>query len=360
MHGLGNDFLIFDARKTPFLLQGDEIQSICQRHFGIGCDQMIVLEHSETADVMMRIFNADGSEAGGCGNATRCVAWLIGVENEKNEVKVETRSRSLVCTIGQDNAVRVDMGVPEFDAESCTISDKEELSKEIQGMLLLLYTDVADSLSDADVQNDSSRAYDAVDLPPKKEFEVTQTAIMAASCSKKQVMFVDIGNPHCTFFFYKDDIIPDPQDPNIMNEFTNEDQLKEYQQSYRDFSLIRDIEDGAISEIGMAVGGLEVFFPSGVNVGFCYVKDRNNVEVRVYERGVGETLACGTGVTAAVINGIKLGLLSPKVSVKVMGSVYTDQALTVEWSGDLKKSAFMSGPVSFVGKVEVDPDTILA
>src|SRR5918996_4765725 len=114
MHGLGNDFVVFDAREGPVTLDAARVRAIADRRTGVGCDQLIVLEGSDQADVFMRIFNADGGEVGACGNAARCVAGLIAAERGRRQVTIETESAVLGALVNDDGSVTIDMGEPRF------------------------------------------------------------------------------------------------------------------------------------------------------------------------------------------------------------------------------------------------------
>jgi diaminopimelate epimerase len=126
MHGLGNDFVIVDARTSPVEINEPLAQAIANRRTGVGCDQLIVLERSDRADVFMRIWNPDGSEAGACGNATRCVGRLIMDETGKSEVKIETPSGPIVCSDAGDGRITVDMGEPRLDWREIPLSEEHD------------------------------------------------------------------------------------------------------------------------------------------------------------------------------------------------------------------------------------------
>ena len=124
MNGLGNDFVVIDARVHPLALKASEITAIADRSQGIGCDQVIALEPSDYADVFMRIWNADGGEVGACGNAARCVAALLVAERGSPHVSIETESGLLAATVNKDGSVTIDMGTPRFNWNEIPLSQK--------------------------------------------------------------------------------------------------------------------------------------------------------------------------------------------------------------------------------------------
>jgi diaminopimelate epimerase len=157
MNGLGNDFVVLDARLTPLALEAAQIAAIADRNHGIGCDQVIALEPSDFADVFMRIWNADGGEVGACGNAARCVAALLVAERGSPHVSIETESGMLAATVGKDGSVIIDMGAPRFDWNEIPLNRPFDDTR-------------------------------AIELP-----ESGESGLGAAS-------MVNVGNPHCIFF----------------------------------------------------------------------------------------------------------------------------------------------------------------
>ena len=157
MNGLGNDFVVLDARVRPLALKGSDIVAIANRQNGIGCDQLIALEPSDFADVFMRIWNADGGEVGACGNAARCVAALLVAERGSPHVSIETDSGMLAATVAKDGSVTIDMGTPRFD-----------------------WNEIPLNRSFPDTR--------AIELP-----QFSKLDLGAAS-------MVNVGNPHCIFF----------------------------------------------------------------------------------------------------------------------------------------------------------------
>lgn len=245
MSGAGNDFVIFDARKTAVSLTAQQIKKISQRK-NIGCDQLIILKNSSGADCEMEIYNSDGSLSGACGNATRCVASLF----DKTEVKIKTAAGILKCW-KNGNLISVDMGVPNFEAK------KIPLSLEVDSQKIALFG-----------------------------FEF--------SC-------VNVGNPHAVTFIKK------------------------------------PLSDKEFFEVGPKVE-TNSLFPQKTNVEFAQILSDNLIEVRVWERGAGETLACGTGACAVGILAIRKNLVkNKKVTTRFKGG-----DLEIEWHGD-GTSVIMTG-----------------
>jgi diaminopimelate epimerase len=254
MHGLGNDFVVIDNIDGNVSLSTDEICKLSDRHFGIGFDQLLMVESasSKNADFRYVIFNADGSEANQCGNGARCFALYIQKKNlsYKNPLSVETNTGIMVLTVNSDDSVRVEMGEPNFLPSKIPLNVKEESS----------------------------------------EYMVEGFKVGSLS----------IGNPHAIL---------------VLDDISDIDSTALKIQSSNDF-------------------------PEGVNVGFMKVLSKDEVQLRVVERGAGETLACGSGACAAVIHGIKLGMLNSKVKVRLNGGI-----AMVEYDGI---KVYLSGPGEFV------------
>jgi diaminopimelate epimerase len=271
MHGLGNDFVVVDERAERHGLTPARIAALADRHRGIGCDQFVVLRPADRggADVFVRFFNADGSEAGACGNASRCVADLLWCQDGRREMVLQTRAGLLPAWVdagteaGVDGTgvVTVDMGVP-----------------------LLGWRDVP-----------LSRAVDTLHLPLAGD---------PAAAS--------MGNPHATFFL--DDMLD--LDPIVAGPLLEHDPL----------------------------------FPERANIGFAHVLSRTALRLRVWERGSGLTLACGSGGCAAVVNAVRRGLVDRTCRVEMDGGV-----LSITWRPE-DGHVLMTGAatVSFVGTF--DPD----
>jgi diaminopimelate epimerase len=256
MQGLGNDFIVIDNIEGNVCLSTEEIRQLSDRRFGIGFDQLLMVESASTKDVDFRyvIFNADGSEVSQCGNGARCFALYLQKKEftNKNTITVETNSGNLVLTINRDKSVRVEMGKPSF-------------------------------------------------IPSEIPF-ITQAQTIEYSLEDQKMGVLSIGNPHAVV-------------------------------------MLKDIDTEDIKAIATRLQNSN-YFPEGVNVGFMQILSRNEINLRVIERGVGETLACGSGACAAVIYGIQLGLLEDKVEVHLKGG-----KAFVEYNGD---TVYLSGPGEFV------------
>jgi diaminopimelate epimerase len=258
MHGLGNDYIVIDNRdqKIGDKQAADLAKRLCERRFSVGADGLLLVSNSNVADVKMRIFNADGSEAEMCGNGIRCFAKYC-YENgiaTKNEFTVETLSGIKRVWLAIENqevkTVKVDMGAPNWEKSSLPMIG--------QGTFI----------------NESLEVDD-------EAFKVT--------C-------LSMGNPHCVLFVDK-------------------------------------VDDFPVEQVGPKIENHKAF-PKRTNVGFVQVLNRNELKVRVWERGCGETLACGTGTCAAVAAANKLGKVGSKVTVHVLGG-----DLEVE----VAESLFLSG-----------------
>jgi diaminopimelate epimerase len=261
MHGLGNDFAVFDRRGQPGLTP-DHARRVADRHRGIGCDQVIVLEDTGLgADVFMRILNPDGSEAGACGNATRCVASLLGPDR----VVVRTISGDLPATRGADGAWTVDMGAPRLDWRDIPLAEP------------------ADTL--------------------RVPIEV-ETLARPAACS--------MGNPHATFF-------------------------------------VPQLEGVPIAALGPRIEN-HPMFPQRTNAGFAEVLAPDRIRLRMWERGAGITLACGSGACAALVNAHRRGLAGRAATLVMDGG-----ELRIEWRGS-DDHVLMTGPVAtaFTGEFPLD------
>ena len=257
MQGQGNDFVVLDAVRQEIALTSQQVQRIADRHFGVGCDQLLVVEKPRTPDTdfRYRIWNADGGEVEQCGNGARCFARFVRDEGlaTKSAVRVETASGVIVPEILPTGQVRVDMGAPRF--------------------------------APADVPFDAP------------EERVTYPLDVAGK--RVEVSVLSMGNPHAV-------------------------------QVIAEVGLAPVATQGPLIENHPA-------FPRRVNAGFMQVVSRGHIRLRVWERGAGETLACGTGACAAVVSGIRRGLLDADVRVSTLGG-----DLSVHWPG-------MGAPVMMTG-----------
>ena len=258
MHGLGNDFVVLDAIHQSFVPTAAQARFLADRHFGIGCDQVLVVEAPTQpgVDFRYRIFNAAGSEVEQCGNGARCFARFIHDRGlaEKREIRVETKSGIIAPRLEDDGRVTVDMGVPRLSPDEVPFeSDRLDVVQPLQ-------------------VND-------------KSFDITA---------------VSMGNPHAV-------------------------------------QVVVDVDEFPVGRYGPLIEA-HPRFPRRVNAGFMEIIDRRAIRLRVYERGAGETLACGTGACAAVVAGILRGLLDSPVRVETRGG-----ALSIAWAGP-NKSVMMTGP----------------
>ena len=263
MHGLGNDFVVLDARGRPVDLDPERVRGIADRHKGVGCDQVIVLEKTDTglADVSMRIFNADGGEVEACGNASRCVAALLMDELKRDHLIIETKAGLLDAEEGPDGAITIDMGRVKLDWRDIPLRD----------------------------------AVDTLHVP-------------VSMGPLSDPVAVNVGNPHAVFFI------------------------------------------GPQENVDLAVLGPMLehhpMFPERTNVEVVQVISPTRLRVRVWERGTGITLACGTGACAALVAANRRGLAERKAQIVLDGGT-----LSVEWLKD--DHVILSGPaeVSFTGSL---------
>ncbi len=237
MHGLGNDFIVIDAINQQIQLTTQQIKQLCNRHFGIGCDQLLLVESSTIADFRYRIFNADGGEVAQCGNGARCFAKFVKDKKLTNKTKiaVETASGIIYPRIETDGNITVDMGKPRFQPAAIPFLSTAQSKK----------------------------------YPLDINGETYQIGV------------VSMGNPHAVL-------------------------------------LVENIETAAVAKIGAAIES-HTQFPERVNVGFMQICNTNEIKLRVFERGVGETLACGTGACAAVVIGQLWQQLNVGVTVHLSG-----------------------------------------
>lgn len=257
MHGLGNDFVVFDARHHPVPLTAGQVRAIADRRTGIGCDQVIVIDPADGADATMRIFNADGSEVESCGNAARCVGALLLAEARCQSIRLNTAGGPLRCMPADAGAIAVDMGPPHLDWRDIPLA----------------------------------RACNTQDL----DLEVQGSHIRASA--------VSMGNPHCVVF-------------------------------------VSDLGTVAVPELGPAIEH-HPLFPARTNVEFVQVISRTLLRMRVWERGVGITQACGTGACASAVAAVRNGVAERNLDVELDGG-----RLRILWRSD--DHVVMSGPVRHV------------
>ena len=268
MHGLGNDFVVIDAISQDISLTADQIRMLADRHFGVGCDQVLLVERPRgDADFRYRIFNADGGEVEQCGNGARCFVQFVRAHGltAKYEITVETSGGIIHPRVESDDRVTVDMGVPRFaPAEIPFTAEQESL---------------------------------------RYELLVGATTVTIGA--------VSMGNPHAV-------------------------------------TQVDSVDDAPVATLGPMIES-HPRFPQRVNAGFMEVVSPQRIRLRVYERGAGETLACGTGACAAVAVGRRWGLLEESVNVELPGG-----NLTIRWQGD-DNPVWMTGPALrvFEGRIEL-------
>jgi diaminopimelate epimerase len=249
MHGAGNDFVVIDATRQPFALSPVQLRRIADRHRGVGCDQILVVEPGvQGVDFRYRIFNADGGEVEQCGNGARCFVKFVHAKrlSAKREIRVQTLGGVIVPRLEDDGEVSVDMGAPT--------------------------------------------------APVVESLEVDGRTI--------QVAILSMGNPHAV-------------------------------------QLVEDVAAAPVTTQGPQLER-HPRFPNRVNAGYMQVRDRHRIALRVWERGAGETLSCGTGACAAVVAGMSRGVIDSPVQVETRGGT-----LTISWAGG-ENPVWMKGPAQTV------------
>jgi len=269
MQGLGNDFVVLDATARPLSLDARQLRAIADRHFGIGCDQILQVEPPRQADTdfYYRIFNADGGEVEQCGNGARCFVRYVHDKglSTKTEIRVGTLGGVIVPRLERDGQVTVDMGAPRFEPSQVPFGARKR----------------------------------ALTYP----LEMDGNTIIISALS--------MGNPHAV-------------------------------------QIVPDVEAAPVGSEGPLIER-HARFPQRVNAGYVQVVDRGHIRLRVFERGAGETLACGTGGCAAVVAGIMRGLLDSRVRVTTRGG-----DLVISWAGE-GQPVMMTGPAAtvFEGEMEI-------
>ena len=272
MHGAGNDFVVFDGVSRPIQLTPQKIRRLADRHFGIGCDQVLVVEKPTVsdADFRYRIFNADGGEVEQCGNGARCFARFVRDKRltAKDTIAVETLAGLIYPRLEPDGNASVNMGVPRF--------------------------------APADVPFEAATRENVYDLNVN-------------GCTVS-VSVLSMGNPHAV-------------------------------------QLVSDVDAAPVNTQGPQIER-HPRFPQRVNAGYMQIVDRRHIRLRVYERGAGETLACGSGACAAAVAGRQRGLLDDKVEVKLTGGT-----LRVSWARE-GEPVWMTGPAISVFEGTIDLDNL--
>lgn len=268
MHGLGNDFVLIDGVNQSVNLSLDQLRNIANRRLGIGCDQILLIERTESdADFRYRIFNSDGGEVEQCGNGARCLVSYVYEKGmtQKKEISVETLGGIIFPKLEINGEVTVNMGAPKFEPKEIPfIADKRMLTYLLE-------------------------------------------------VNEKQIEFsiLSMGNPHA-------------------------------------IQIVEDINQSTVLAEGSLIES-HSRFPKHVNAGYMQIVNREHINLRVYERGAGETLSCGTGACAAVVAGITRGLLDSRVTVSTAGG-----NLSICWEGD-NNPVWMTGPAIsvFDGEIEL-------
>jgi diaminopimelate epimerase len=276
MQGAGNDFVVLDATRAPLALTPEQHRRLGDRRFGVGADQILVVERSSTpgVDFRYRIFNGgSGDEVEQCGNGARCFVRFVHDKglSDKATIRVETMNTLLELRAQPDGRVTVDMSAPVFDLPRIPFEAQGLRPREVNGFAL---------------------------WP------------LAVAGQRVEVAVLSMGNPHAV-------------------------------------QIVPDVDAAPVEAQGPLIEH-DVHFPRRVNAGFMQVVDRGRIRLRVFERGAGETLACGTGACAAVVAGIRLGLLDARVEVEARGG-----RLTIEWAGG-DAPVFMTGPAQTVFEGEIE------
>ncbi|MEM5438020.1 diaminopimelate epimerase [Paraburkholderia diazotrophica] len=277
MHGAGNDFVVLDGYTQPLSLTDAQVRALANRHFGVGADQLLVVEKPtvEGVDFRYRIFNCDGGEVEHCGNGARCFVKFVRDTRltDKRSVRVQVQKGVITLTMQDNGEVVVDMGAPVFEPAQ-----------------------VPFDASGLDARQESNDSLYPLDV----------------NGATRWVSVVSMGNPHAV-------------------------------QVVDDVEAFPVLVDGPVIEHHPR-------FPERVNAGFVQIVSRGEIRLRVYERGAGETLACGTGACAAVAAGIRRGLLDAPVKVHTHGGM-----LTITWNGEPASPLMMSGPAAtvFEGEIEI-------
>lgn len=269
MQGAGNDFVVIDATRAPLSLSPEQWQKIADRRFGIGADQILIVEASDTpqADFVYRIFNADGQEVEQCGNGARCFARFVRDHglSAAETIRVKTKSGIISPTVHSDGTVTVDMGVPRSSPEAVS--------------------------------------FDASGLPQRSEHQAQLWELCPPHQAAFWISVVSMGNPHAVQY-------------------------------------VTGLADYPVQQIGAWLES-HPRFRHRVNAGFAELVSAQEIHLRVFERGSGETLACGTGACAAVVSGILRGMLQADrpVTVNTRGG-----RLVIRWSGESNGHVMMTGP----------------
>ena len=266
MDGLGNDFIIFDQRRKSVSLTKEQIIKISDRN-NIGCDQVIFIENDKNSDAFLKFYNSDGGEISACGNGSRCVAYLLMMENNNKKISLGTKGGILRAELNEKNLVCINMGQPNFEW------DKIPLVKKMDNKNLKIKISGVDGT------------------------EITGGFSLS------------IGNPHVIFF-------------------------------------VEDLNRFDLKEIGLKIEHHN-YFPEKCNVTLASIKHKNHLKVKVWERGVGLSKACGTAACATAVSGAIL-----KLSERYVDIEFTEGLLNINWKKD--NNIYMTGKVSEVKKITVN------
>jgi diaminopimelate epimerase len=290
MQGAGNDFVMIDSFSTPISLTATQIQKIANRNFGVGCDQLLIVEKTNlpNVDFKYRIFNADGGEVEQCGNGARCFVRFVRAKGltQKHEIAVETASGLITLTMRDDNLVTVNMGAPRFEPNEIPFTANAR-----ENLYALQTNGPGHPLSNSSNEFDSP-------------------CIHAGSGDALTISALSMGNPHAV-------------------------------------TIVDDVDTANVCELGPLIESHQRF-PQRVNAGFMQIVNAHEIKLRVYERGAGETLACGTGACAAAVAGIQLGLLQSPVLVHARGG-----DLNIAWQGE-GQAVMMTGDAEIVFEGSID------
>ena len=293
MQGAGNDFVVLDETRGRLNLNVAQYQFLANRHFGVGADQILSVRAAPSdaapgVDFAYAIHNADGQEVEHCGNGARCFVRFVRDQGltDKDTIKVQTMNRVLELHATPDGRVTVNMGAPQFEPSSLPF-DPAGLETQQQDLVQLFLLNLNENMPLVGVNT-----------------------ALAAIKSIVKIAIVSMGNPHAV-------------------------------------QLVDDVDTADVEQIGPLVSK-HARFPRGVNAGFLQVLSRTQVRLRVYERGAGETLACGTGACAAVVAGIRQGLLDASVQVATRGGM-----LQIDWAGG-DAPVMMTGLATKVFESEIE------
>jgi diaminopimelate epimerase len=310
LNGQGNDFVLIDSFNENIILTEDEVKQICDRHFGVGADGIILVKKSSVADLFMDYYNSDGTIAEMCGNGIRCMAKFAFDKNiiNKNVFLIETRAgiKNINMEILKDNnagEIEVNMGVPVFDPEKIPVNMK---------LLNNEYFVLNDSLSNKIIFKSE------YDISDNSSFtELIFNYDLKIDSKIYNINCVSMGNPHCVIFLNKDEYL----------------------------------ENINLSDIGPKIEN-HPFFPKKTNVEFVKIKNDAEISMIVWERGCGETLACGTGacastVAASVLKKVKSNY-DEYIKVNLKGGI-----LKIKWNGSKKDDVFLKGTVAIAFEGEL-------